>query len=135
MANKKQYKKVERLSDEMLNTLLEDLPRSSKFTVLNNTSLDYIVIGKVIEALYKTILVDDVLRKDIINGEERMFGMEFTIGSVRYEINGAFNIKGDEYKHFGTVFRVSKVRDLTNYEATRKVGTPDFVKKGFSDIS
>lgn len=134
MENKKKYQKIEKLSDEEQENLLKDMPRLSKFMVINETDLDYVTIGKTMEGFYKSLVIDDDVRKAIKNNEECYYDLTFRVGKeslVEYVISAGFNLKDTNIKN---VFRIAKNRDLTKYEATRPVGTPDFVKKGFGEI-
>lgn len=131
---KTQYKKVERLTDEEQDKVLKDLPRLSEFMVFNETDLDYAAIGKAMEGMYKFIIIEDDTRKSIKDGEERCFDLTFKIGKdsqVEYMISCGLNLKNTKVAN---VFRITKNRELTKYEATRPIGTPDFVKKGFGEI-
>ena len=134
MENKKKYQKIEKLSDEEIEKALKSFPRPSEFVVFNETDLDYSAIGKAIEGIYKHIVSNEECLTSAKNGEERCYDLTFRIGKdsmVEYKISCGINLTGTPFKF---VYRIEKNRDLTKYEVTRKIGTPDFVKKGFGEI-
>ena len=134
MENKKKYQKIEKLSDEEIEKALKAFPRPSEFVVFNETDLDYSAVGKAIEGIYKHIVSDEECLVSAKNGEERCYDLTFKVGkdsTVEYKISCGINLTGTPFKF---VYRLEKNRDLTKYEATRPIGTPDFVKKGFGEI-
>lgn len=131
---KKQYKKVEKLSDVEIEKALKAFPRPNEFVVFNETDLDYSAVGKAIEGMYKHIVSDEERLVSAKNGEECCYDLTFKVGKdsmVEYKISCGINLTGTPFKF---VYKIEKNRDLTKYEATRPVGTPDFVKKGFGEI-
>ena len=131
---KKKYKKVERLSDEEREKLLKAFPRPNEFVVFNESDLDYVSIGKAMEGIYKHIISDEECLTSAKNGEERCYDLTFKVGKnsqVEYKISCGINLTGTPFEF---VYKIEKNRDLTKYEATRTVGIPDFVKKGFGEI-
>lgn len=134
MANKKPYKKVERLSDAEIEKALSAFPRPGEFVVFNETDLDYAAIGKAMEGIYKNIISNEECLASAKNGEESCYDVTFKVGKdsmVEYKISCGINLTGTPFKF---VYKIVKNRDLTKYEATRPIGTPEFVKKGFGEI-
>lgn len=131
---KKKYKKVERLSDADIEKALKAFPRPGEFVVFNETDLDYVAVGKAIEGIYKHIVSNEECLISAKNGEERCYDLTFKVGKdsmVEYKISCGINLTGTPFRF---VYKIEKNRDLTKYEATRTVGIPDFVKKGFGEI-
>lgn len=131
---KKQYKQIRKLSDAEIEKALKTFPRPFEFVVFNETDLDYVAVGKAIEGIYKHIISDEEYLVSAKNGEESCYDLTFKVGKdsmVEYKISCGINLTGTPFKF---VYKIEKNRDLTKYEATRPIGTPDFVKKGFGEI-